>query len=144
VTDIPLSQGITLRKLTAVPEPTEIKTGRRKKIKFPQLPPEVLDAMSPVEREHFDFFLEAHREQYPDLTAVDQIGLNMAALCYVNLLRMEATQLTSGQLVSMARQHPCVQLRQWMDSLSVTRKQRPSKKDEDAETVEFLKSLSAR
>jgi hypothetical protein len=118
------------------------KPGRPRKLKFPPIPQEILDGMTELEQAHYRYFVESHQQQYPDLTPTDQIGLHMAALDYVSLLRMNATQMASGQLVTMSRQHPGVQLRAWMDSLSVTRKQRGPAKEKD-EAAEMLKALSS-
>jgi hypothetical protein len=68
---------------------------------------------------------------------------------YVNLIRVQAMQLKSRQVLSMARQHPGVQLRQWLDQMACTRKARtagksPSQDDQDrASLKELLKGLSS-
>lgn len=127
-----------------VEQPEAPKRGRPRKLKYPSLPQEIFDGMTELEREHFDFFVNAHLEQYPDMIATDHLALHMAALDYISLLRMQASQLQTGQLVSMARQHPGVQLRAWMDSMSVTRKARgPVNKKGEDEAAEFLRALSS-
>lgn len=75
----------------------------------------------------------------------DLIALHMAALEYVNLLRVQAGQLKSGQVITAARQHPGVQLCAWLDSLSATRAKRKEtapQNEEQQAWVEKMASLS--
>jgi hypothetical protein len=137
------SDSIRVIKLERASDTSAPKRGRPKKLTFPALPQEIYDGMTELEREHFEFFINAHLEQYPDLLPTDYIALYSAGMEYIAYLRMQASQLATGQLVSMARQHPGVQLRAWMDSLSVTRKQRGPASKKDDEAAEFLKALSA-
>lgn len=120
--------------------PAQPKAGRPKKLKMPPLPAEVFGGMSDLEKQHFDFFVQAIREEHPDLNGSDLICLNMAALNYINSLRLQQEQLSSGQLVTMSRQHPEVQMRAWLDLMSVSRKQRgPQKSDADRQKEEWQK-----
>lgn len=118
--------------LTA-PTDTSKPMGRPRKKVFPPLPQEIYEGMSDLEVEHFKFFIESFKDEYPDLTPSDMIGLHMAAMEYINSLRLEVAQLKSGELVTMSRQHPAVQCRAWLDLLSVTRKQRQGAKSAEAE-----------
>ena len=102
--------------------------------------------MSSLEREHFTYFVEACRQEYPDLTPFDLVSLNMAAMSYIDSLRLAATQMKSRELVTMSRQHPAVQCRAWMDQLSVTRKARKTTNPEDEDkknTRSMLMGLSS-
>lgn len=138
-------QTFTVKKLETPAQLEAPHRGRRKrKLPMPPLPQAMLDAMTPLEQQHFKFFLDAHHEEYGDsLTQADEISLQQAAIEYINLLRVQADQLESGKIISMARQHPGVQLRQWLDSLSVTRKQRQatSPKSEDKATADMQQAL---
>jgi aryl carrier-like protein len=121
----------------------EKRNGRPRKRKMPPLPQEILDGMSELEQEHYTYFIESYQAQYPDLTDADQIALVQAGLEYINTLRVQAKQLKTGEVISMARQHPGVQLRAWLDLLSVTRKQRkPNDKQEEAELKNWFTGLS--
>lgn len=132
-------QTLVVQKLT---EAAPAKVGRKRKLKMPPLPQAILDGMTPLEREHFEFLIAAYNDEYGDsLTPADQISLQQAAIEYINLLRVQADQLSTGKIISMARQHPGVQLRQWLDSLSVTRKQRAASRPEDKQTAALTEEL---
>jgi hypothetical protein len=143
-----IEEGISVTSLDT-PRQLERRAGRPRKLKMPPLPEELLAGLSALEREHFDFFVEAYQHDYPQMSPSDCLCLYQAALEYINLLRVQATQLTTKQVISMARQHPGVQLRQWLDSMSCTRKARlagrsPSAEDQDrASLKELLKGLSS-
>jgi hypothetical protein len=117
-------------------------TGRPKKLTLPGEFQQMLDAMSELEQEHYHFYIAAHEKLYPDLTEVDRLILRLAACDYIKALRMNAEELESGQLLTMSRQHPGVQMRAWMDMLSVTRKQRGKAEDKDP-FADKLAGLSA-
>lgn len=141
---MPASRPPNVTKVIRLQQPSDLdqpKRGRPKKLKFPALPQEILDGMTPLEKEHFAFFIDSHLQQYPDLIATDYIGLYAAAMEYIAYLRLQAQQLATGELITQSRQHPGVQLRAWLDSLSVTRKQRGPKKEEDPETAALLKAF---
>jgi len=122
---------------------TAPRVGRPRKLKMPPLPQAILDGMTELEHKHFDYFLESFRDQYPDLTAADQIMLVQAALEYINTLRVQATQLSTGQVITMSRQHPGVQMRAYMDQLSITRKSRkPTERSAEDDTRDWLTALS--
>ncbi len=128
-------------------EPRPI-AGRKRKPKMPALPQALLDGMSTLEQEHFYFFIEAYQADYPGMKPTDMICLHQAALEYINTLRVQARQLATGEVISMARQHPGVQMRAWLDMMDVTRKARTKsgKTQEDSEEAkqvkEALKALS--
>lgn len=111
--------------------PVPAQRGRPRRLKYPPIPNEVLEGMTPLEQEHFEFFIESIRADYKITLPSDQIALYMAALEYVNLLRVQAHQLKSGEVITAARQHPGVQLRAWLDSMAATRAKRGPAKDED-------------
>ncbi len=131
--------------------PRQLKrsTGRPKKLQMPPLPEELLDGMTALEQQHFQFFIDAYQHDYPAMSPSDCLCLYQAGLEYVNLIRVQAMQLKSRQVLSMARQHPGVQLRQWLDQMACTRKARtagksPSQDDQDrASLKELLKGLSS-
>ncbi|GHO44543.1 hypothetical protein [Ktedonospora formicarum] len=102
----------------------EKKSGRPKKLEMPALPQALFDGMTELERAHFFYFVDAYREEYPDLTPTDVLNLHMAGLEYISYLRIQAQQISTGEVISQARQHPGVQMRALLDQLSVTRKQR--------------------
>ena len=108
--------------------PPPIRSGRPKKPQMPPLPQEIRDGMSDLEQEWFDYFIYAIRQEHPDLTPFDLINLNLLAMCFISILRMEAKQLSSGELITMARQDPRSQYLRLMDSLSVRRRDRKAQK----------------
>lgn len=130
------SLALTVRPLTAV-EPAKPKTsGRPSKPVMPDLP---AMPMTEVEQNLFDFFLAAYKDQYPDLTPTDQLTLHLAALEYIKYLRVVREELETHKVISMARQHPGVNMRALLDQLSVTRKARTARgqKPEDEEAREL-------
>ena len=123
----------------------EARPGRPRKLKMPPMPQEVLDGMTTLERDHYDFFIHAITQDYSINKPSDFIALHMAALEYVNLLRVQAKQLTDGEVITAARQHPGVQLRAWLDSLSTTRKARKEQgggSEGDAQRVQWERQMA--
>ncbi len=113
------------------------------------MPPLPEMTMTDLERDLFDYFLAAYKDQYPDLVPTDYILLHLMALEYIKWLRIIAEELDTGRVISQARQHPAVNFRGLADQLSVTRKARTAgrKADEDPETADlkrFLMGLSER
>jgi hypothetical protein len=133
---VPLSRPVSPEK--------EKSTGRPPKLKLPPLPQELLDGMTALEQEHFNFFLAAARAEFKDMTPFDQLGLVRAAVEYINLMRVEVAQLSSGQVLSQARQHPGVQLRAWLETMSFNRRAKlQGKKTEEKDPMQdFLSGLS--
>jgi hypothetical protein len=80
--------------------------------------------VSPLEQQMYDAFIAAQLEENPDLTQSDKMLLQLAGIEFLKYHRVAAQELESGQVISMARQHPYTQMRGLLDSLSVTRKQR--------------------
>lgn len=117
-------------------------TGRPKKLTLPPEFQQLLDSMSPIEREHYELFRDAHYQIYPDLNIIDKLVVRLMAIEYIKTLRMMAEELESGQLITMSRQHPGVQMRAYADMLSVTRKQRGKAEKEDP-FADKLAGLSA-
>jgi hypothetical protein len=130
----PSSKSETLKviPLTA-PLEQPAKPGRKPKRKIPPLPQEIMDGMTDIEQQHFEFFVESVLAENPDLRGTDFIFVNLAGLDYINTLRLEVQQLSSGELVTMSRQHPGVQFRAWIDMLSVSRKARQGGKSQESE-----------
>jgi hypothetical protein len=122
-------------KVVPLTRPTEEqkRPGRKPKRKMPPLPKEILDGMSELEREHFEYFVHSILEENPDLAGSDLILVNLAGLDYINTLRLEQNQLASGELVTMSRQHPGVQFRAWLAMLSASRKDRLGSKTNQSE-----------
>jgi hypothetical protein len=123
------------------PAPSRITTGRRPRPKMPPLPQGLLDGMTALEQEHFWYFIDAYQADYPAMKPTDVICLYQAALEYINTLRVQAKQLKSGEVISMARQHPGVQMRAWLDMMDVTRKARTraGKSQDDSEEAKQVK-----
>lgn len=106
------------------------RTGRKPKLKYPPLPQEIMDAMTDLERQHFEYFIEAIKADNK-LRPSDYIGLYAAGLEYVAYLRLQASQMATGELVTMSRQHPGVQLRAWLDTMSFSRRKSDPKTTEN-------------
>jgi hypothetical protein len=102
------------------------RNGRRPNLVQPPIPKEVLDGMSELEREHFEFFIQAYEQayerKYGKLTPTAQINITQAGLDYIHLWRMQGEQMRSKTLVSMARQHPGVQIRAWLTACGLCEK----------------------
>lgn len=111
------------------------RRGRPRKLEMPPLPQELLDGFTALERQHFEFFIEAMKADYRIEKPSDMLALHMAACEYINLLRVNATSAASGEVITAARQHPGVQLRAWLDSMSTTRRARRSE-GSDADSSE--------
>ena len=62
---------------------------------------------------------------------------------YVAYLRLQASQIASGQLVTMSRQHPGVQLRAWLDTMSFSRRKGVSGKQAEDGLASQLMALSS-
>lgn len=123
---------------TAAP-PRQKKAGRKATLVQPPIPIEVLEGMSELEQEHFDFFVaayeQAYERKYGKLTPTAQINITQAGLDYIHLWRMQAEQMRSKTLVSMARQHPGVQIRAWLTACGLCEKDleqpKQAKNDDD-------------
>lgn len=113
------------------PASEPVRMGRPKKLKPPPMPEELLEAFTPLEREHWDYFIESYAQDYGIKKPSDWIALRLAACEYIQLLRVNATAAASGEVITAARQHPGVQLRAWLDSMGGTRKQRKDDKQDD-------------
>lgn len=130
------SQSLIVHPLTAVETPKERGVGRPAKLVMPDLPKM---PMTDVEQGLFDYFMAAYKEQYPDMVPTDHLLLHLAGLEYIKYLRVVAEELETGKVISMARQHPGVNMRALLDQLSVTRKARTTgrKPEEDPEAREL-------
>lgn len=95
--------------------------------------------MTDTEQALFDYFMFAYKDQYPDMVPTDYLLLHLAGLEYIKYLRVVAEELETGKVISMARQHPGVNMRALLDQLSVTRKARTArgKTEEDPAATEL-------
>lgn len=100
--------------------------------------------MTVLEQEHFHYIINSFKQECPDLSDTDLISLNMLGLSYINSLRLEVKQLADGELITMSRQDPRIQMRQWMELLSIRRKDRKPKDEKPKDDYkDFLISLSS-
>lgn len=127
---LPAQQTFSTKPLNTVP--TEKKVGRPPKLVMPDLPQM---PMTDGEQAMFDFWIAAFKEQYPDLVPTDHLLLYLAGLEFIKYLRVIAEELETGKVISMARQHPGVNMRALLDQLSVTRKARTTGKPSEDETT---------
>lgn len=98
--------------------------------------------MNELEQQWYKYFIDSYNAEYPDLTDSDQISLMLAAIEFIKYLRVAQDELSTGQVISMARQHPGTNMRALLDQLSVTRKQRGTKPTpEDQEREELRQKL---
>jgi len=119
--------------VTSVTKPS---TGRPRKAVLPDVPQ--FDGMSDNERAWFDWFRQSMNETHADLTDIDRMLVMFAGLELINYMRVMQSQLETGQVISMARQHPGVQFRALLDLLSVTRKQRGKESKVDPQIQKAL------
>lgn len=131
-----LSQSLHVHPLTQTEPIKKTGAGRPAKLVMPPMP---LMPMTEVEQGLFDFFQAAYKEQFPDLTPTDLLMLYLAGLEFVKYMRVVAEELETGKVISMARQHPGVNMRALLDQLSVTRKARVAKgkPEEDEDAIEL-------
>ena len=127
------NQSVQARPITSTRQPINRKVGRPEKLIMPDMP---ALAFTAAEQPIFDFFIAAYNEQYPDLTATDQLTLFLAGIEFIKYIRVAQEELETGKVITMSRQHPGVNYRALLDQLSVTRKSRIAKtnptEDEDA------------
>ena len=92
----------------------------------------------------FDDFMEAFLTAFPDLTPADYRMLWMAGTRYIAGLRLIKYEMKTGRTISMARQHPLVEMRALLDQLSVTRKARTrGQQGEDPDSADLKQALLA-
>lgn len=96
--------------------------GRPPKVVAPT-PPQFTWA-SDYESAMYEHCIAAYREDNPDMTPSEQLLLPLLAAEYIKLLRLYQMELASGELVTMARQHPGTMFAKYLDLLAATRKQR--------------------
>jgi len=138
------TQFTDIKPLTSTMPARRTQAGRPKKLVMPDLPEM---KMTDIEQNLFEFFMAAYEQEYPDLTPTDHLILHLAGLKYIQYLRTIAGELETGKLITMARQHPGVELRGLLDQLSVTRKartakSRPTTSEEETELKEFFMGMS--
>ncbi|GHO45162.1 hypothetical protein KSX_33250 [Ktedonospora formicarum] len=82
--------------------------------------------MTELEQQHFEHFrqsyYDAYKKRYGKITPTAEIGITQAALDYIHLWRLQAEQITTGKLVSQARQHPGTGLRAWLQAAGLNEK----------------------
>ncbi len=127
---------ITAKPLTSIETPRFKGAGRPPKLVMPALPDL---ALTSVERPLFDYFIDSYNAEYPDLTPTDHLNLFLAAIEFIKYLRVAARELETGEVITMSRQHPGVNLRALLDQLSVTRRARTarSRPEEDSDAKEL-------
>ena len=120
----------------------EYRTGPGRRPKpHPAMPDLELDD---AERALFDGFMLDFLEAFPDLSDPDYRMLWMAGTRYIAGLRLIKYEMKTGRTISMARQHPLVEMRALLDQLSVTRKARTSKgQQEDPDSADLKRALLA-
>src|SRR5579859_150530 len=120
------------------------RAGRPKKVLMPAIPKELLEGMSELEQQWYDYFIQSLKEEYPDLTPFDLIQVyTLLAPCFISCMRLETRQMSSQELITMARQDPRTQFNQLMNSLSVRRRDRKGEKQEKDDGMEkFLMGLA--
>jgi hypothetical protein len=100
--------------------------------------------MSADERYLYNYAIDAWKQDYPKLTASDQLLLPICAAEYVKYMRMLQKELASGELVSMARQHPGTMFARFMSQLlGTTRAARLKGKPEETDSDGFDWSMLA-
>lgn len=91
-------------------EPKKRTVGRPAALEMPPIPQEILAGMTELEQQHFEHFrqayYDAYKRHYGKITPTAEISITQAALDYVHLWRLQAEQMSTGKLVSQARQHP--------------------------------------
>ena len=122
-------------------EPEEKKNGRPKKTVLPAIPGEVYEQLSDIEKEHFDFLVLALKKELPNISPLEQICVVLAAMEYINTLRLEVEQLKTGRLVTMSRQHPAMQLRAWIDAALKRHKNKKEVDEDEKNRNEFRNAL---
>lgn len=116
------NKSINVKPLTTS-EPVKAGRGRPRNLIAPPMPDM---PMSTGESSLFHYFVEAYKEQYPDMVPTDHLILYLAGLEFIKYLRVVQEELETNKVISMARQHPGVNMRALLDQLSVTRKARNS------------------
>lgn len=133
------SPAVDAKPITQLEQPRSVATGGRpKKLK----PMPILEGLSDAEKVLFDNFIQAYLDEYPDITPTDYGMLWLVAVEYIKYLRILSVELSTGQVMSMARQHPGTNMRALQDQLSFTRKARMHGKPQDGgEEAEKLREI---
>jgi hypothetical protein len=100
--------------------------------------------MSEAEKPMYDYFIDAYLDENPDLTRSDKILLSLAGIEYIKYLRVAAKELETGEVISMARQHPYTNMCRLLEQLSVTRRARKKtgQTEDDPAREAFLNFLN--
>lgn len=110
--------------LEASPEQPR-SAGRPRKKPMPPMP---LFKLNDLEQQWYEWIIQSYLTEFPDLSDTDKMQLPLLAIEYIKYLRVAAKELETGEVISMARQHPFTNLKGLMEQLSVTRKARKSDK----------------
>lgn len=128
-------------EVLSVPQLTVLPRGSSGRPRKPERPD---FHFSDEEQVRYDWFLHCFDKEYPDLTPSDWLILELAGVAYIKLLRMNAVEIESGQLITMARQNPSTDFTRYLDMLSVTRKARQNKPSPaDDKSDELIRMLSS-
>src|SRR6266704_2972289 len=104
---------------------TKLDQSPPSKVGRPRLhPPMPLLDLNPEERILFDGYMADWLDAYPDLTSSDYRLLWLSGIKYLQFLRLLKKEVETGNLLSMARTHPAVEMRALLDQVSVTRRAR--------------------
>jgi hypothetical protein len=112
------------------------KRGRPRKTAA-DLPPMEL-RLSDAERARYELFVNYLVSEVPNLTPFDLLLLEACALEYIKYLRWLANEIDTGEVASMSRHHPGVQMRENLRMLSIWRKDRAADKKADAEVDKIV------
>jgi hypothetical protein len=119
-------------------QPRKVKTGGRPK-KLARMPK--MDGLTEAEQYLFDGFIQNLLDEYPDMSASDYRIVFLAAIEYIEYLRVAAEGLRSHRVLAMSRQHPGVNMRALLDQLSATRKQRVRGKSQEPEEAQEIREM---
>lgn len=130
---------IDAKPIDTLESPRAVATGGRpRKLK----PMPKLDGLTDAEQILYDDFIQEYLTEYPDITATDYRVLFLIGVEYIKYLRIVGEELRSGKVLSMARQHPGVNMRALLDLLSITRKDRMKGKPQgDNEEADKLREI---
>lgn len=106
----------------------------------PQLPqnatPPQFTFLSEYERDLYDLYTRALEADYPGMKPSDRMLLPLVAGEFIKCMRLLGNELSSGELVTMSRQHPGTQFRSLLDQiLGATRKSRVKNGDDKKDDI---------
>jgi hypothetical protein len=133
------------RTLKLLPLQAKPKRGPgRPKAVHPPTPPQ-FEWQNDYERDLYEWLVDRYPVDYPGLKDTDLVFLYIAAAETVKYMRLLGTEIQSGELVTMARQHPGQMLARILDSLlGTTRNKRLARGDDKTDDeMDLMKLLSA-